>query len=80
MSARPFLCSEPFWPETIEIMSVALEQVCAELRLKMRDDQATRMVAQKIIRLVQSGTKDVDTLRDLTLRGFGRLAKPIMIR
>jgi hypothetical protein len=74
MSARQLVvCNEPFWPETIEIMSLALEQVCADLGLTMRDDPATRMVAQKIIFLVQRGTKDVDTLRDLTLREFGGL-------
>jgi hypothetical protein len=48
-------------------MSAALESVCAELGLKMVDDPATRLVAQKIIERSQRGVKDVTTLRAMTL-------------
>jgi len=48
-------------------MSAALESVCEELRLKMIDDAATRLVAEKIIELVHRGVKDVGRLRAMTL-------------
>jgi hypothetical protein len=44
-------------------MSAALENVCEALRLKMVDDAATRLIAEKIIELVQRGVKDVAALR-----------------
>jgi hypothetical protein len=51
-------------------MSAALESVCEALSLKMIDDAATRLVAQKIIALAQNGVRDVATLRDMTLEEF----------
>ena len=42
-------------------MSAAFESVCEALSLKLVDDAATRLVAQKIIELVQRGVKDVET-------------------
>jgi hypothetical protein len=48
-------------------MSAALESVCEKLGLKMVDDPATRLVAEKIIELVQRGVKDVTTLRTMAL-------------
>ena len=67
MPIRPFLAGQEFDPETITKMSAALESVCAKLGLKMVDDPATRLVAQKIIELVQRGVKDVTTLRAMAL-------------
>jgi hypothetical protein len=67
MPIRPFLASQDFDPETINKMSAALESVCAELGLKMVDDPATRLVAQKIIELARRGLKDVPTLRAMAL-------------
>jgi len=51
-------------------MSSALESVCDTLRLKMVDDAATRLVAQKIIELAQRGVRDPATLTKLTLKEF----------
>jgi hypothetical protein len=65
---RRFLDGQAFDPEMIAKMSAALEGFCEELRLKMIDDAATRLVAQKIIELVQRGVKDVHTLREMTMK------------
>jgi hypothetical protein len=67
MPIRPFLRDQAFDPETIATMSAALESVCDELRLKMIDDSATRLIAEKIVQLAQRGVKDVSTLRAMTL-------------
>jgi hypothetical protein len=48
-------------------MSASLEEVCEALSLKMVDDAATRLVAEKIIELAQRGLRDVATLRAMTL-------------
>jgi hypothetical protein len=70
MPIRPFLSGQPFDPEAIERMSQALQSVCETLSLKMVDDAATRLVAQKIIELAQRGVRDVATLRTMTLSEF----------
>ena len=70
MPIRPFLAGQPFDPEIITTMSAALESVCAALGLKLIDDGATRLVAEKIIELVQRGVRDAATLTAITLREF----------
>jgi hypothetical protein len=67
MPIRSFVNGHEFDPETINKVSAALESVCDRLGLKMVDDPATRLVAQKIIELAQRGVKDVPTLRAMTL-------------
>jgi hypothetical protein len=67
MPVRPYLASQAFDPEIIAEMSAALEEVCEVLSLKMVDDAATRLVAEKIIELAQRGVRDVATLRAMTL-------------
>ena len=69
MPIRPFLAGQPFEPETIREMSLALESVCETLRLWLIDDPATRLVAQKIIELRQRGIRG-DRLRVMTLQAF----------
>jgi hypothetical protein len=68
MPIRPFLAGEPFDPEIIAKMSAALESVCDALGLKLVDDPATRLVAEKIIALVQRGVRDAGTLSATTLK------------
>jgi hypothetical protein len=68
MPIRPFLAGEPFDPETIAMMSAALESVCKALGLNIVDDPATRLVAQKIIELTQRGIWDAAMLSAATLR------------
>jgi hypothetical protein len=70
MPIRPFLADQGFNPETIDNMSEALRGVCATLRLKMIDDAATRLVAEKIIELAQGGVVDAATLEAMTLKAF----------
>ena len=68
MPIRPFLAGESFDPEIIAKMSAALESVCDALGLKLVDDPATRLVAEKIIALVQRGIRDAGTLSATTLK------------
>jgi hypothetical protein len=72
MPIRPFLAGQAFDPETIAEMSAALASVCEALSLKLIDDGATRLVAEKIIELAQRGVKDVATLSAMTLEQFKR--------
>jgi hypothetical protein len=68
MPIRPFLTGEPFDPEIIAKMSAALESVCDALGLKLVDDPATRLVAEKIIALVQRGVRDAGALSAMALK------------
>ena len=70
MPIRPFLAGQAFDPETIRDMSLALEKVCEALSLKMVDDAATRLVAEKIIELAHQGVRDVTSLTAMTLKEF----------
>jgi hypothetical protein len=70
MPIRPFLAGQAFDPETIRDMSLALEKACEALSLKMVDDAATRLVAEKIIELAQRGVRDVTSLTAMTLKEF----------
>jgi hypothetical protein len=51
-------------------MSDALQSVCKALSLKTIDAAATRVVAQKIIEMAQSGAHGADTLHSLALQEF----------
>jgi hypothetical protein len=70
MPIRPFLADQPFEPEAIQQMSLALETVCAKLNLTLSDDPATRLVASKIIELAQRGVRDAPSLSSMTLKEF----------
>jgi len=51
-------------------MSLALENVCEKLELRLTDDPATRLVASTIIELTQRGVRDAATLASMTLKEF----------
>jgi hypothetical protein len=70
MPIRPFLAGQPFEPDAIREMSLALETVCGKLNLALTDDPATRLVASKIIELAQRGVRDSTTLTEMTLKEF----------
>ena len=70
MPITPFLAGQAFDPETIETMSGAYVAACDALRLKVGDDPATRLVAEKIINLAQRGIRDPIMLRTMTLKEF----------
>ena len=71
MPITPFLVGQAFEPEAIESMSAAFVAACDMLLLKVRDDPATRIVAEKIIEFAQRGIRDPNMLRKLTLQEFG---------
>jgi hypothetical protein len=70
MPIRLFLSDQAFDSETSGEMSLALSSVCEELGLTVRDDPATRLVAEKIIELKKHGVHGVATLRAMTLQKF----------
>ena len=76
MPIRPFLAGQAFDPETITKMSAAFESVCVVLGIKLVDDAATRLVAQKVIELAQRGVKDVETITAMTLERFEHVNSP----
>jgi hypothetical protein len=61
---------EPFEPELIAIMGGVFEDVLQALGLVDRQDPLTEMVAQKVIELAQTGERDPDRLKKLTLEAF----------
>jgi hypothetical protein len=67
---RPFLSAEAIDPETIREMSLALENVCDTLGLKVIDDAATRLAAEKIIDLSRQGVRGVATLHAMAVKEF----------
>jgi hypothetical protein len=70
MPITPYLAGQAFDPETIENMSAALVEACDALHLKVGDDHATRIVAEKVIEWAQRGIRDPNMLRKLTLKEF----------
>jgi hypothetical protein len=66
----PFLAGQPFEPEVMRGMSLALETVCDTLGVRLTDDRITRLVASKIIELVQCRARDGATLSAMTLKAF----------
>jgi hypothetical protein len=72
MPLCPLLSNRPFSPETKQTISLAFERVCVSLGLNVQDDPATRLVAEKIIALAERDINDAETLRDMTLREFGK--------
>ena len=62
MPIRPFLAGRAFEPETINEMGLALERACAAMGLRVINDMATELVAEKIIQLVDRGVAGADAL------------------
>ncbi len=70
MPIRGFLTHQAFDPDAIREMSAALEGACQALQLSMRNDPATRLVAEKIIELAQRGVRGEAALLAMTLKAF----------
>ncbi len=70
MPITPFLARQAFDPEAVENMSAAFVAACDALHLKVGDDPATRFVAEKIIEFAQRCIRDLNMLRELTLKEF----------
>ena len=69
---RPFLARYAFEPEAVRNMSLAFDSVCEALGLRIRENPATKLVAEKVIELAQRGVRDVATLRVMTLKELKR--------
>ena len=67
MPIAPYLARQAFEPEVIETMSAAFVAACDALHLKVGDDPATRVVAEKVINLAQRGIRDPDVLRTMAV-------------
>ena len=70
MPITSYLAHQAFDPEVIETMSAAFVAACDALHLKV-GDEATRVVAEKVINLAQHGVRDPNELRSMTLKEFG---------
>ena len=70
MLIRGFLANQAFEPEAIRDMSAAFEGACKALRLGVSNDPATKLVAEKIIKLAQRGVRGEAALLAMTLRDF----------
>jgi hypothetical protein len=70
MPITSYLAGQAFDPEVIETMSAAFVAACEALHLKVGDDPATNLVAEKVIELAQHGIRDPDALRKMTLKEF----------
>jgi hypothetical protein len=66
----PFLDGHKFDPATTRAMSVAFDEVCRSLGLVDKTDQATGLVAGKIIELALRGETDAQRLTAAALRAF----------
>ncbi len=53
-------------------MGLAFDSVCEALGLRIKEDPATRLVAEKVIELAKRGVCDADQLRAMTLKEFNR--------
>jgi hypothetical protein len=60
---RAFLAGQALGPETIREMSLALESIRETLGMRLIDDPATRLVAQKI-----AGCRGLTDMRPLEVR------------
>jgi hypothetical protein len=68
MPIRPFLAGQPFDPDTITEMSLALQSVCGDLGIKRTDDALNREVAAKIIVAAQRGVRGQRALHAAALK------------
>jgi hypothetical protein len=71
MAIYKMLQSSPLGPEEIERLAAAYEQTLRDLALKDRDDPITRLIAEKIIEVGQTGVRDPDQISRLTIKKLG---------
>jgi hypothetical protein len=68
---RPFLPEHAFAPETITAISIAVERVCATMRLPDKD-RLREVVAKRIMYLASGSYGDPDALYDAAIASFKR--------
>ena len=61
MPIGPYLDGQYFDPETRRLMGVAFEMTLAALRLEDRSDPIVAIIADKIVKLANSGERDADS-------------------
>ena len=59
-----------FGPEQIAMLARVFEDVLPTLGLVDRTDPATTMVAKKLIELAQTGERDPERLKQMTIQAF----------
>jgi hypothetical protein len=64
----PFLQNAAFNQNDITAMSMALDEICNELRLPGGDNPARRVIAERVIALARRGEHSPIVLRDRVLR------------
>lgn len=69
MPIRPYLGGRTFPPETIAVMSAALDEVCGALAIGL-DVESRKMVAHRIIALVEDGKTDSHQLAAAVINGM----------
>ncbi len=73
MSIDPFFQHKAFDPETVEVMSIAFDSVCADLRLIDETHGMAEVVARRIVELAADGKyRDPNDLRAAVLASFKR--------
>jgi hypothetical protein len=70
MPITPFLRTQAFDPETIEVMGKAFVITRETLGLSDTDDAMTRLVAEKVIELAQRGLKNPVALHLAAIKEF----------
>jgi len=66
-----YLRGQAFDPETLDVMSAALEQVCADLGIKdARKNPAAEIIAESIIQYAQRGVRTQTELYLATMAEF----------
>jgi len=71
MAIYRILQNSPLGPEEIECLAAAYEQTLRDLALKDRDDPITRLIAEKIIEIGQTGVRDPDQISKLAIKQLG---------
>ncbi len=74
MPITPYLRGQVFDPEIVRTMSFAFQRAREALGLRLTDDPATRLVAEKVIELTTRSVRDADTLRAMVLKEFNHEA------
>jgi len=67
MPIGPYLDGQYFDPETRRLMGVAFEMTLAALRLEDRSDPIVAIIADKIVKLANSGERDANSFCERTL-------------
>jgi hypothetical protein len=71
MAIYRLLQNSALGPEEIERLAAAYEQTLRDLALKDRDDPITRLIAEKVLEVGQTGIRDPDQISKLAIKELG---------